>query len=90
MDFGTSVIGETLKRSITLTNDGAMGTKFEFFKMSSLKVSSATVETSLGGLVGVHTYLRSDWMCRCTFAQCKCTLSSDERVGANFQSHVGC
>lgn len=34
VDFGTSVIGETLSRSITLTNKGALATKFEFYKIT--------------------------------------------------------
>lgn len=34
MDFGTAVIGETLKRSITLSNLGGLGTKFDFFKVT--------------------------------------------------------
>ncbi|XP_074655233.1 cilia- and flagella-associated protein 74-like isoform X2 [Tubulanus polymorphus] len=49
VDFGTTVIGETLKRCFTLTNNGALGTRYDFFKVSALKprtVTSAT--TSLG------------------------------------------
>ncbi|KAI8795411.1 cilia- and flagella-associated protein 74 [Biomphalaria glabrata] len=34
IDFGTHVIGETLRRTVTLTNNGALGTNFEFFKVS--------------------------------------------------------
>ena len=32
VQFGTSVIGETLKRHITLTNNGALGTRLMFGK----------------------------------------------------------
>lgn len=32
MQFGTSVIGETLKRYVTLTNNGALGTRLMFGK----------------------------------------------------------
>ncbi|KAK0056776.1 cilia- and flagella-associated protein 74 [Biomphalaria pfeifferi] len=34
INFGTHVIGETLRRTVTLTNNGALGTNFEFFKVS--------------------------------------------------------
>ena len=32
VQFGTSVIGETLRRHITLTNNGALGTRLMFGK----------------------------------------------------------
>lgn len=52
IDFGTTVIGETLKRTFTLTNKGALGTKFEFFKVTGQKERTVTTAaTSLGGLV---------------------------------------
>ena len=38
IDFGTTVIGETLKRSFTLSNRGALGTKFDFFKVTGESV----------------------------------------------------
>ncbi|CAH1239266.1 Hypp5775 [Branchiostoma lanceolatum] len=51
VDFGTQVIGETLKKTITLTNKGALGTKFEFIKVSDAKPRTVTTaETSLGRL----------------------------------------
>ncbi|KAH9495100.1 Cilia- and flagella-associated protein 74 [Bulinus truncatus] len=34
IDFGTHVIGETIKRKVTLTNRGALGTSFTFSKVS--------------------------------------------------------
>lgn len=34
VDFGTAVIGETLKRTFTLTNKGALATSYEFFKVT--------------------------------------------------------
>lgn len=34
IQFGTTVIDETLKRTFTLTNKGALGTIFEFFKVT--------------------------------------------------------
>lgn len=34
IQFGTTVIDETLKRTFTLTNTGALGTKFDFFKVT--------------------------------------------------------
>ena len=34
IDFGTTVIGETIRRSFTLSNRGALGTKFDFFKVT--------------------------------------------------------
>ncbi|XP_055958483.1 cilia- and flagella-associated protein 74 isoform X1 [Patella vulgata] len=50
-DFGVTVIGETLKRTVTLTNKGAMATKFDFFKVTGMKHGTCTTaETSLGRL----------------------------------------
>ncbi|GFO21947.1 cilia- and flagella-associated protein 74 [Plakobranchus ocellatus] len=52
VDFGTTVIGETLKRSFTLTNRGALGTKFDFFKVTGMKQRTLTTAgTSLGRMV---------------------------------------
>ena len=48
------MIGETLKRTFTLTNKGALGTKFEFFKVTGQKERTVTTAaTSLGGLVSI-------------------------------------
>ncbi|XP_052267472.1 cilia- and flagella-associated protein 74-like isoform X2 [Dreissena polymorpha] len=49
IQFGTTVIDETLKRTFTLTNKGALGTTFEFFKVTGSKAKTATsAQTSLG------------------------------------------
>ncbi|XP_053379519.1 cilia- and flagella-associated protein 74-like isoform X2 [Mercenaria mercenaria] len=49
IQFGTTVIDETLKRTFTLTNKGALGTTFEFFKLTGMKAKTATsAQTSLG------------------------------------------
>ncbi|KAK3105163.1 hypothetical protein FSP39_018521 [Pinctada imbricata] len=51
IDFGTTVIGETLRRTFTLTNKGALGTKYEFFKVDGRKERTVTTAaTSLGRL----------------------------------------
>ncbi|KAL8571941.1 hypothetical protein ACOMHN_026153 [Nucella lapillus] len=51
IDFGTTVIGETMKRSFTLSNRGALGTKFDFFKVTGMKQRTLTTAgTSLGRL----------------------------------------
>ncbi|KAK7476539.1 hypothetical protein BaRGS_00032219 [Batillaria attramentaria] len=51
IDFGTTVIGETMRRSFTLTNRGALGTKFDFFKVTGMKQRTLTTAgTSLGRL----------------------------------------
>lgn len=34
IQFGTTVIDETLKRTFTLSNKGALGCTFEFFKVT--------------------------------------------------------
>ncbi|ELU13530.1 hypothetical protein CAPTEDRAFT_225037, partial [Capitella teleta] len=50
VDFGTSVIGETLSRSITLSNKGALPTKFDFYKITADTVRgnlSASVDESV-------------------------------------------
>ena len=52
VDFGTSVIGETLRRTFVLSNNGALGTRFEFFKVTGMKMHTlTTAETSLGRMV---------------------------------------
>ncbi|CAL1527246.1 unnamed protein product [Lymnaea stagnalis] len=40
IDFGTHVIGETMRRTITLTNKGALGTNFDFSKVTVKAVHS--------------------------------------------------
>ncbi|XP_013404073.1 cilia- and flagella-associated protein 74-like, partial [Lingula anatina] len=56
IDFGTTVIGETLKRTFTLTNNGALGTRFEFVKISGMKQRNiSTAETSIGRLTTADT-----------------------------------
>ncbi|XP_071146387.1 cilia- and flagella-associated protein 74-like isoform X1 [Mytilus edulis] len=56
VEFGTTVIGETLKRTFTLTNNGALGTKYEFFKLTGSKLRTVTTaETSLGRLTTADT-----------------------------------
>ena len=58
IEFGTSVIGETLKRTFTLINNGALGTEFEFLKVTGAKQrSESAAETSLGRLVSL-TFIR--------------------------------
>ncbi|CAG5118471.1 unnamed protein product, partial [Candidula unifasciata] len=42
--FGTSVIGETLKRSFVLTNHGSLGTQFQFFKGTEIKPDKTVAE----------------------------------------------
>ncbi|KAK7093572.1 cilia- and flagella-associated protein 74-like [Littorina saxatilis] len=51
IDFGTTVIGEMMKRSFTLSNRGALGTKFDFFKVTGMKQRTlTTAATSLDRL----------------------------------------
>ena len=52
IDFGTSVIGETLRKTFVLSNNGALGTRFQFFKVTGMKTQrETTAETSLGRMV---------------------------------------
>lgn len=61
IDFGTTVIGETLKRTFILTNKGALGTKFEFFKVTGQKERTVTTAaTSLGGLVSCREEIKGE------------------------------
>ncbi|XP_070561828.1 cilia- and flagella-associated protein 74-like isoform X2 [Ptychodera flava] len=56
IDFSTQVIGETLKKSIMLTNKGALGTKFEFVKTTGMRPTTMTsAMASIGGMTGVDT-----------------------------------
>ena len=60
MDFGTTVIGETLKRTFTLINNGAKGTTFDFYKVTGMKGRDlTTAETSLGRLTTADTNMRA-------------------------------
>ncbi|XP_041377895.1 cilia- and flagella-associated protein 74-like isoform X2 [Gigantopelta aegis] len=56
VDFGTTVIGENLRRSFILINKGALGTKFEFYKVTGMKHGTCTTApTSLGRLTTADT-----------------------------------
>lgn len=46
MDFGTTVIGEQLKRSFILRNKGAKGTTFEFVKLSPNRFGPGAASTT--------------------------------------------
>ncbi|XP_030843009.1 cilia- and flagella-associated protein 74 [Strongylocentrotus purpuratus] len=51
VNFGTQVVGETLKKTITLFNKGAKGCNYEFIKTTGLKARTVTsAGTSLGRL----------------------------------------
>lgn len=50
IDFGSQVVGETIRRSVQLINKGALGTRFEFFKVPDKAATTYTTETSLGRL----------------------------------------
>ncbi|XP_044301249.1 cilia- and flagella-associated protein 74 [Varanus komodoensis] len=41
IDFGTHVVGETISRTITLTNSGALGTRFQLCRSGSSDVAHA-------------------------------------------------
>ncbi len=45
VDFGTQVIGETLKKTIVLTNKGAKGTNFEFIKTTGMDATNKMSES---------------------------------------------
>ena len=50
IQFGTTVIDETMKRTFTLTNRGALGTKFDFFKVTGEFLTHMTVMNGLSHL----------------------------------------
>ncbi|XP_048581567.1 cilia- and flagella-associated protein 74 isoform X2 [Nematostella vectensis] len=51
VDFGSQVVGETRKKVVVLTNSGALGTEFEFLKITGLDRSDVTSElSSIGGM----------------------------------------
>ncbi|XP_071945764.1 cilia- and flagella-associated protein 74-like isoform X2 [Antedon mediterranea] len=54
IDFGNQVIGENLKKSITLTNKGAKGTSFKFLRTSGLRQTPTSAGTSLGGFTSIE------------------------------------
>jgi len=56
IDFGTQVVGETIRRSVTLVNKGALGTRFEFQKVPDKPATTYTLETSLGRLVDIEIF----------------------------------
>ncbi|ETE63797.1 hypothetical protein L345_10438, partial [Ophiophagus hannah] len=45
IDFGMHVVGETISRTITLTNDGALGTRFHLRKLGGTEAPWAAVPT---------------------------------------------
>lgn len=51
VEFGSQVLGETRKRVINVTNNGALGTQFEFKKITGLARSNTSSELiSIGGM----------------------------------------
>ncbi|KAM6046598.1 cilia- and flagella-associated protein 74 [Chlamydotis macqueenii] len=55
IDFGSQVVGETISRTVSLTNSGALGTRFKV--QTSAGASStrrATAKSSPGGMVTPH------------------------------------
>ncbi|KAK2547953.1 Cilia- and flagella-associated protein 74 [Acropora cervicornis] len=51
VEFGSQVLGETRKRIINVTNNGALGTQFEFKKITGLTRSNTSSELiSIGGM----------------------------------------
>nr|CAB3230261.1 uncharacterized protein KIAA1751 homolog [Phallusia mammillata] len=55
IDFGSQVVGETIRRSVTLVNKGALGTRFDFQKVPDKPATTYTLETSLGRLTTAET-----------------------------------
>uniref|UniRef100_H2XPD8 Abnormal spindle-like microcephaly-associated protein ASH domain-containing protein n=1 Tax=Ciona intestinalis TaxID=7719 RepID=H2XPD8_CIOIN len=55
INFGTQVVGETIRRSVVLQNKGALGSRFDFQKIPENPATTYTLETSLGRLVGCFT-----------------------------------
>ncbi|KAG8142278.1 hypothetical protein E2320_006215, partial [Naja naja] len=45
IDFGMHVVGETISRTITLTNDGALGTRFHLRKLGGTEAPWAAIPT---------------------------------------------
>ncbi|CAM9932685.1 unnamed protein product [Lampetra fluviatilis] len=65
IDFGTHVVGETIRRTFTLVNRGALGTRFRFVKAeneeaqeNSSKSVSFTFKTRFGFLSSASSSLR--------------------------------
>ncbi|XP_031553439.1 cilia- and flagella-associated protein 74-like, partial [Actinia tenebrosa] len=51
IDFSNQVVGETRRRLVTMKNDGALGTDFEFRKITGLDRSDAISDiSSIGGM----------------------------------------
>ncbi|XP_042335788.1 cilia- and flagella-associated protein 74 isoform X2 [Sceloporus undulatus] len=54
IDFGTHVVGETISRTVTLTNRGALGTRFQVGKSTGADAAHAvTVSPSAEGMVNL-------------------------------------
>ncbi|XP_035828407.1 cilia- and flagella-associated protein 74 [Aplysia californica] len=86
VDFGTTVIGETLKRTFTLTNRGALGTKFDFFKVTGMKQRTLTTAgTSLGRMEESQTKNRVSEIERASLKES--ARSSVQRQAANGQEN---
>lgn len=54
IDFGMHVVGETISRTITLTNDGALGTRFRLQKLGGTEAPWAVPVPSTEKLVNLH------------------------------------
>ncbi|XP_078491264.1 cilia- and flagella-associated protein 74-like [Ciona intestinalis] len=55
INFGTQVVGETIRRSVVLQNKGALGSRFDFQKIPENPATTYTLETSLGRLTTAET-----------------------------------
>ncbi|KFV79545.1 Uncharacterized protein KIAA1751, partial [Struthio camelus australis] len=65
IDFGTHVVGERISRTVTLTNCGALGTRFKVqMSAGDSSVSRAIAKSSPGRMVGL---LPENW-CVCVYA----------------------
>ena len=53
INFGTTVIGEVINRKITLSNKGALGTKFEIFNLKKLTLKQNTESSRLSELENI-------------------------------------
>lgn len=57
IDFGSHVVGETISRTISLTNSGALGTRFKVqASAGDSRTCRATAKSSPGRMVGSKAF----------------------------------
>ncbi|KFP86103.1 Uncharacterized protein KIAA1751, partial [Acanthisitta chloris] len=86
IDFGSHVVGETISQTITLTNRGALGTRFKVqTSAGDRSTHRATVKSAPGRMVGSKPFPKGTEMLCCV----KCGGTVQSQVGRSLGNQLG-